>query len=129
MNVRIAGINIPENKRLEYALTSIYGIGISSAYKILEAQKISLGVKLKSLSEKQINDLRSFIEKNNKLEADLKREIFQNIKRLKDIQSYRGTRHIRKLPLRGQRTKTNSRTRRGNVRITMGSGKRKAEKK
>lgn len=127
--MRIAGIDIPENKRLEYALAAIYGIGVSSAREILKKQKISVIHKIKDLSEQQINNLRIAIEKERRVEGDLRRYISQNIKRLKDIQCYRGARHIKKLPVRGQRTKTNSRTRRGNVRITMGSGKRKAEKK
>lgn len=129
MVVRIAGINIPENKRIEYALTAIYGVGLSLAQKILTSQKIALGIKIKDLQEDKINSLRTFIEKNFKIEGDLKREVSQNIKRLKDIRSYRGVRHIKRLPARGQRTKTNTRTLRGNVRVTMGSGKRKAEKK
>ena len=127
--MRIAGINIPENKRLEYALTSIYGVGISLSRRILEKAKIPPEKKIKELRETEINELRNIIEKEYKVEGDLKRYVSQNIKRLKDIQCYRGVRHIKKLPVRGQRTKTNSRTRRGNVRITMGSGKRKAEKK
>lgn len=129
MAVRIAGVYIPENKRIEYALTSIFGIGVSLASKIVEEQKIELGSKIKDLPENKINDLRNFIEKNYKIEGELKRYIGQNIKRLKDIRCYRGTRHIKRLPSRGQRTKTNTRTLRGNVRVTMGSGRKKAEKK
>lgn len=129
MATRIAGINIPENKRIEYALTAIYGIGVSLAVQILKNQKIQTGIKMKDLAENEINNLRNYIEKNYKIEGDLKRAVAQNIKRLKDIKSYRGTRHIKRLPARGQRTRTNTRTLRGNVRTTMGSGRRKAEKK
>lgn len=129
MTVRIAGVYIPENKRIEYALTSIYGIGVSLALKILKEQKIELGIKIKDLPENKINDIRNCIEKNYKVEGELKRYTGQNIKRLKDIKCYRGTRHIKRLPARGQRTKTNTRTLRGNVRVTMGSGRKKAEKK
>lgn len=129
MAVRIAGTNVPGNKRIEYALTAIYGIGLSLSCRILKEQNIKPGEKLKDLPEHQINNLRNFIEKNFKIEGDLKRTVQQNIKRLKDIKSYRGSRHIKRLPARGQRTRTNTRTLRGNVRVTMGSGKRKAEKK
>ena len=127
--LRIAGVNIPENKRLEYALTAIYGIGHSLACKILADLNIDSGKRQKDLSQEESNKLRVMIEKQNLIEGDLRRFILQNIKRLKDIKSYRGARHIKKLPVRGQRTKTNSRTRRGNVRITMGSGRKKADKK
>jgi small subunit ribosomal protein S13 len=127
--MRIAGVNIPDNKRLEYALTAIYGIGRSLASKILNSANIDSGRRPKDLSNDEINKLREIIEKQYIIEGNLKRIIAQNIKRLKDIKSYRGIRHIKKLPVRGQRTKTNSRTRRGNVRITMGSGRRKVEKK
>jgi len=129
MSIRIAGTNIPENKRIEYALTAIYGIGVSLSRKILTDKKINFETRLKELSEEKINDIRNYIEKNFKIEGELKREISSNIKRLKDIRSYRGTRHIKRLPARGQRTKTNNRTLRGNVRVTMGSGKKKADKK
>lgn len=127
--MRIAGRDIPLNKRLEYALTSIYGIGVSLSQQILKKQNIPFQKTIKDLSEQEINGLRDVIEKKYSVEGELKRSIAQNIKRLKDIQSYRGIRHIKKLPVRGQRTKTNNRTKRGNVRITMGSGRKKAEKK
>lgn len=126
--MRILGITVPENKRLEIALTSIYGIGRSRAKLVLSQTKIDGGLKSKDLSVDQENALRKLIEAY-KIEGDLKREVASNIKRLKDIKSYRGSRHARHLPARGQRTKTNSRTIRGNVRKTMGSGKRKEEKK
>ncbi len=125
--MRIAGINVPENKRLEIALTAVVGIGRPRAKKILEALSIELGKTTKDLDDAQENAIRKEIE-GFKIEGDLKREVAQNIKRLKDIKCYRGVRHIRKMPVRGQRTKTNSRTVRGNVRKTMGSGRRKAEK-
>lgn len=129
MAIRIAGVNIPENKRIEYALTAIYGIGLSLSVKILEKIEIKIGEQIKDLPEAKINNLRNLIEKNYKIEGDLKRQIAQNIKRLKDIKCYRGIRHLKRLPARGQRTRTNTRTLRGNVRVTMGSGKRKADKK
>lgn len=126
---RIAGINIPDKKRIEIALTYIYGIGTSLSNQILKKANINPNVKTEKLSEEQLNKLREIIEsKNYKIEGDLKREKMMNIKRLKEIGSYRGIRHIKGLPARGQQTKTNSRTVRGNVRRTMGSGKRKMEK-
>lgn len=125
--MRIAGINIPENKRLEIALTSVYGIGRATAKTILSDLGIDHGAKVPDLTEDMENKIRSTIE-SMKIEGDLSREVAQNIKRLKDIHSYRGTRHAKRLPVRGQRTKTNSRTVRGNVRQTMGSGRRKTEK-
>ncbi len=125
--MRISGITIPGNKRLTYALTAIYGIGPSRATKICEKVSIDPTRKAEELSPEEENKIRGVIE-TFKLEGDLKREISGNIKRLKDIGAYRGTRHARRLPARGQRTKTNSRTVRGNVRKTMGSGRRKTEK-
>ncbi len=126
--MRILGITLPENKRLEIALTTIYGIGRSRAKHILLKTKIDGSIKPSALTVEQENILRKLIE-SFKIEGDLKRETAGNIKRLKDIKTYRGYRHSRHLPARGQRTKTNSRTVRGNVRKTMGSGKRKEEKK
>ena len=126
--MRILGITVPENKRLEIGLTAIYGIGRSRANLVLSKTKIDGGLKPKDLSVEQENAVRKLIE-SYKIEGDLKREVAGNIKRLKDIKTYRGARHARHLPARGQRTKTNSRTVRGNVRKTMGSGKRKEEKK
>lgn len=127
-HMRILGITVPENKRLEVALTAIYGIGRSRALLILKTAKVEPGLKSTQLSVDQENDVRKLVE-SYKIEGDLKREVASNIKRLKDIKAYRGNRHARHLPTRGQRTKTNSRTVRGNVRKTMGSGKRKEEKK
>jgi small subunit ribosomal protein S13 len=126
--MRLLGITIPDEKRLEIGLTALYGIGRSRAQEILNKANISHGSQAKDLSTEQENEIRKIIE-GMKLEGDLKREVAGNIKRLKDIKSYRGVRHQRGLPVRGQRTKTNSRTRRGNVRKTMGTGRRAAEKK
>jgi len=125
---RIAGVSLPLNKRVDVALQYIYGIGITSAKKILTATGIPAEVRVKDLTEPQANKLREEVEKKYKVEGELRREVLSNIKRLKEIGSYRGIRHTRNLPVRGQRTKTNSRTVRGNTRKTMGSGKRKLEK-
>lgn len=125
--MRILGINIPNNKHLDLALTSLFGIGLSSARSILKEAKIDFNIKSDSLNTDQENLIRKAIE-SMKIEGVLKREISSNIKRLKDIKAYRGIRHSSHLPARGQRTKTNSRTVRGNVRRTMSSGRRKAEK-
>lgn len=125
---RIAGVTLPPTKRVDVALQYIYGIGQTTAKKILAATKVPSEVRVKDLSEAQANTLRDEVEKNFRVEGELKREVLQNIKRLKEIACYRGSRHIKNLPVRGQRTKTNSRTVRGNVRRTMGSGKRKLEK-
>jgi small subunit ribosomal protein S13 len=125
--MRIVGITIPDNKRLEIALTALYGVGRSRALYILERAKVDPALKAKDLTVDQENEIRKIVE-SYKIEGELKREVGANVKRLKDIKSYRGSRHARRLPTRGQRTKTNSRTLRGNVRKTMGSGRRKEEK-
>jgi small subunit ribosomal protein S13 len=125
--MRISGITLPENKRLEIALTAVYGVGRPRARMIIEKIGLDFGMRTTELTPEQENLIRREIELF-KTEGDLKREVQQNIKRLKDIKAYRGIRHIRHLPARGQRTKTNSRTVRGNVRRTMGSGRRKTEK-
>jgi small subunit ribosomal protein S13 len=125
--MRILGITVPNEKRLEIGLTCIYGIGVSSAHKILDKVGIDYGKRAKDLTTDEENKIREIIEKTL-IEGNLKREISANIKRLKDIKSYRGIRHMKHLPVRGQRTKTNSRTVRGNVRKTMASGKRKETK-
>jgi small subunit ribosomal protein S13 len=125
--MRILGITVPNEKRLEIGLTCLYGVGVSSARKILDQVGIDRGKKAKDLSSDEENNIRAVVEKIL-IEGNLKREIAANIKRLKDIKSYRGIRHIKRLPVRGQRTKTNSRTVRGNVRKTMASGKRKESK-
>jgi len=123
---RIAGINIPENKEIEIALTYIYGIGLSSSRKILTEAGIGLHIRASQLNSIQVGQLKEIIEKKYKVEGDLKREIMMNIKRLKDIGAWRGIRHIKRLPVRGQRTKTNTRTVRGNVKRTVGSGRKPA---
>ena len=125
--MRILGITIPDEKRLEIGLTTLYGVGRSRARKILEDAGVPVGLKGKEVSIEQENKIRAQIE-TFQLEGDLKREVGANIKRLKDIKAYRGIRHMRGLPVRGQRTKSNSRTRRGNVRKTMGTGRKIAEK-
>lgn len=127
--MRITGITIPDQKRLEIALTEVYGVGIQQARKILDSLSIDRGKKTKDLNEEEEVKLRKYIETNLIIEGDLRRQVSSNIKRQMDINSYRGMRHARKLPCRGQRTKTNSRTRRGNTRKTMGTGRRKTEKK
>lgn len=126
--MRIQGVTLPEHKRLEIALTTVFGVGRPQAKKILDTLKIDHGKKSTDLTPEQENDIRAEIEKL-KIEGDLRREVSSNIKRLKDISSYRGSRHAKRLPARGQRTKTNSRTIRGNVVKTMGSGKRSVDKK
>jgi len=123
---RIAGINIPENKQILIALTYIYGLGSSLAKKILTETGIPFQKRAKDLTSEEINHLKEIIEKNYKIEGELRREIIMNIKRLKDINCWRGIRHLKGLPVRGQRTRTNTRTVRGNVRKTVGSGKRPA---
>ncbi|MFA6301204.1 MAG: 30S ribosomal protein S13 [Candidatus Paceibacterota bacterium] len=125
--MRILGITVPNEKRLEIGLTCLYGIGISSARKILDQVGIDHGKKAKDLTPDEENKIRLVVEKIP-IEGNLKRETAANIKRLKDIKCYRGVRHAKRLPVRGQRTKTNSRTVRGNVRKTMASGKRKESK-
>lgn len=122
--MRIAGTNIPEEKKIEFSLPYIYGVGRTLARKILVATKIDPNVRTKDLTDAQEDALRAYVEKNFRTEGDLRREIGSNIKTLKDIKAYRGVRHMRHLPVRGQRTKTNSRTVRGNVRKTMGSGRK-----
>ncbi len=126
--MRILGITIPDSKRLEIALTSLYGVGRSRSVYILNKAKVDIAMKAKDLSVEQENEIRKIVE-SFRIEGDLKREVASNIKRLKDIKTYRGSRHVKRLPVRGQRTKTNSRTLRGNVRKTMGSGRKKEEKK
>jgi small subunit ribosomal protein S13 len=126
--LRIAGVNIPDDKRIEVSLTYIYGIGRNTASQILEELSISPEKRTKELTEEEQNQIRGHIEKKLKVEGELKHEYRDNVKRLKEIACYRGTRHQRGLPVHGQRTKTNNRTVRGNVRRTMGSGRVKAEK-
>jgi len=125
--MRLLGITIPDNKRLEISLTSIYGIGRPLAHTILKSAGIEFGKAAKDLNTAEENEIRRIVE-NYQLEGELKRDVSANIKRLKDIKCYRGSRHAKRLPARGQRTKTNSRTLKG-VKKTMGSGKKKADKK
>lgn len=127
--MRISGINIPDNKRVEVALTYIYGIGPTAAKSILASTKIDVTKRAKDLTPDEVSKIKEFIEKNYKIEGELRQLIKQNVGLLKELQAYRGLRHIKRLPARGQRTKTNSRTVRGNVRKTAGSGKRKVELK
>ena len=127
--MRIIGINIPDNKKIEVALTYIYGIGRSLSQNILKNARIDSSKMAKDLDASEVSKIKEFIEKSYKVEGELRQIIKQNINRLKDLQAYRGIRHMRRLPVRGQRTKTNSRTVRGNVRKTAGSGKRKVDLK
>ncbi|MBW4061483.1 30S ribosomal protein S13 [Candidatus Saccharibacteria bacterium] len=125
---RIAGVNIPDAKRVEVALTYIYGIGPAISRRILEATKVSPDTRVKDLTEGDVVKLREFIDKNIEVEGDLQRQVSLNINRLKEINSYRGLRHKANLPVHGQRTKTNARTKRGR-KITMGSGRKKSAAK
>lgn len=121
---RIAGVSLPSNKRIIIALQYIYGVGETRAQQVLAKAKVDADVRVKDLTADQENVIRTIVEKEYRVEGDLRRDNLSNIKRLKDIGSYRGTRHVKGLPVRGQRTKTNSRTVRGNVRKTAGSGRR-----
>ena len=123
---RIVGVNIPSKKRIEISLTYIFGIGVSLSRKILAQAKIDPAKKADKLTADEINKIKDIIEKNFKTEGFLKRDIMSNVKRLKEIGSWKGYRHIKRLPVRGQRTKTNNRTVRGNVRKTVGSGRKGA---
>ena len=125
--MRILGITIPEEKRIEIGLTALYGIGRSRAHSILDTAKVPYGLKPKEISVEQENAMKKVIE-TIKIEGDLKREVAGNIKRLKDVKAYRGSRHAKNLPSRGQRTKTNARTKRG-AKKTMGTGRKVADKK
>lgn len=126
---RIASVNLPNNKRVEAALPYLYGIGPTLSRKILAITKVNPDTRVKDLTDEEVNKLRRVIEETYKVEGDLKREILGNIKRLKEIGAYRGNRHAKGLPVRGQRTKTNSRTVRGNKRATATSGKKPAAQK
>jgi len=129
MAIRIAGTLIPNEKRVEIALTYIYGIGPKIAKDIISKTKVNPNTRVKDLSEEDANKLRVVIEKEYKVEGDLRREVMSNIKHMKETGSYRGLRHSKGLPVRGQRTKTNSRTVRGNVRRTATSGKKPSAQK
>ncbi len=125
--MRIAGVTIPDNKHLSIALTAVYGIGPTRAKEVLDKAGVSGTSAAKDLAPEKEQLIRTIVE-GFTIEGDLRREVGGNVKRLKDIKAYRGLRHMKGLPTRGQRTKTNSRTVRGNVRKTMGSGRRKLEK-
>ncbi len=125
---RIAGVNIPTNKRVVIALTYIAGIGLATSKKIIKQVKVDESKRVKDLTKDEENMIRAIVEKEYRVEGELRRDIMSNVKRLKEIGSYRGTRHAKRLPARGQRTKTNSRTVRGNVRNTAGSGRRVVSK-
>ena len=125
---RIEGVDLPRNKRVEYGLTYIYGIGLKTSQDILEATKISPDTRVKDLAETEVAALREFITKNFTVEGDLRREVQMNIKRLMEIGSYRGLRHRRNLPVRGQRTRTNARTRKGIKKTVAGRGRRRGGK-
>ena len=123
---RVAGVNIPDNKQIDIALTYIYGIGRSTAKEILEKAEVDAEIKINEAGKDDLNKIRKIIEKDYSVEGELKRERRENIDRLKRIDCYRGRRHKKGLPVRGQRTRTNSRTVRGNVRRTAGSGRKAA---
>ena len=127
--MRIFGVNIPDNKRIEIALTYLYGVGPSVSHKALTAAKVAEGRKAKDLTADEVLRIQNYIESNHPVEGELRQLVRGNINRLKDLGTYRGNRHARRLPARGQRTRTNSRTVRGNVRKTAGSGKRKVDLK
>lgn len=127
--MRLLGINIPDNKKAEISLTYIYGIGRFLSRKILTAAKVDMDKRMKDVTAEEVNRIKGLIEKNYKIEGALRQVVKQNITLLKELRAYRGLRHARRLPVRGQRTKTNSRTVRGNVRKTAGSGRRKVELK
>ena len=127
--MRIAGINIPKDKKVVYSLCYLYGVGATFSKKILREAKIDGEIRVKDLTPEQEDKLRLIVEKNYKVEGDLRREVMANIKRLKDVKCYRGIRHMKHLPVHGQRTKTNSRTVRGNVRKTATSGRKPAGQK
>lgn len=129
MPIRISGINLPEQKRVIIALTYVYGIGRRSSQRILRQLGINESTKVKDLAMPEEHALREYIEKSVKVEGELRRQVAQYIKHQKDVASYRGTRHSKGLPTRGQRTKTNSRTVRGNVRRTAGSGRKASAEK
>lgn len=127
--MRVAGVSLPKNKRIVIGLTYVFGIGLTRSQKLLAEAGVDESVRVKDLTREQEDKIRAIIEDQFTTEGDLRREISANIKRLKDIKSYRGTRHAKRLPVRGQRTKTNSRTLRGNKRNLATSGKKPAAQK
>lgn len=126
---RIAGVDLPRNKRVEVGLTYIYGIGLPTSQKILAKARVNPDTRIKDLTEAEVNVLRDLVEKQNKVEGDLRREVSLNIKRLTEIGAYRGLRHRRNLPTRGQRSRTNARTRKGIKKTVPGRGRRRGAKK
>jgi small subunit ribosomal protein S13 len=126
---RIEGVDLPRNKRIEVGLTYIYGIGLPRAQQVLEATGVNPDTRIKDLTDAQVTLLRDYISQNYKVEGDLRREVQLNIKRLIEIGSYRGLRHRRNLPVRGQRTRTNARTRKGPKKTVAGRGRRRGAKK
>ncbi len=126
---RIAGVDLPRNKRVEVGLTYIYGIGLPTSQKILAQSRVNPDTRIKDLTEAEVNVLREMVEKQHTVEGDLRREVSLNIKRLTDIGAYRGLRHRRSLPTRGQRTRTNARTRKGIKKTVPGRGRRRGAKK
>ena len=126
---RIEGVDLPRNKRVEVGLTYLFGVGPTRAQKILAATKVNPDTRVKDLTEAEVTAMREFITKNYKVEGDLRREQQMNIKRLIEIGSYRGLRHRRNLPVRGQRTRTNSRTRKGSKKTVAGRGRRRGATK
>ena len=126
---RIEGVDLPRNKRVEIGLTYLYGIGPTRAQEILAQTKVNPDTRIKDLSEADVQAIREFVSKNYKVEGDLRREVQMSIKRLIEIGSYRGMRHRRNLPVHGQRTRTNSRTRKGTKKTVAGRGRRRGAKK
>jgi small subunit ribosomal protein S13 len=126
---RIEGVDLPRNKRVEVGLTYLFGIGPTRSHQILAATKVNPDTRVKDLTEAEVTAIREFVQKNYKMEGDLRRETQMNIKRLIEIGSYRGLRHRRNLPVRGQRTRTNSRTRKGTKKTVAGRGRRRGGKK
>jgi small subunit ribosomal protein S13 len=126
---RIQGVDLPRNKRVEVGLTYLYGIGLPSSHKILSETKIDPDKRIQDLEDAEVAQLRDYITQNFKVEGDLRREVQLNIKRLVEIGSYRGLRHRRNLPVRGQRTRTNARTRKGPKKTVAGRGRRRGAKK
>jgi len=127
--MRLLGVTIPDEKRIEIALTYVHGVGRTTASKVIAALGLDTDKKAKDISPEEASSIREYLTKNYKVEGELRKSVRSSINRLKDIKSYRGDRHSRHLPVRGQRTKTNSRTVRGNVRKTAGSGRRKVDLK
>ena len=129
MAIRIAGVTLPSDKRIEAALTAIYGIGLSNVKEILKKAQVNPDTRVKELKDDDAYKIRNIVEKEYKVEGDLRRDVLSNIKRLKEIDSYRGSRHSKKLPLHGQRTKTNARTRKGPKKTVAGRGRRRGATK